>query len=333
MVQIIPNRSSPSKGEKFSKAIGEGLDKLSKYRSQQDLSQAFKDIEDIYGDENLTDQQKIIKSYKALSSFPEQQKALSEQLYQSRETPLQKAQRLKMEQEINSLNTEEDFFNRLTSGNKNENPSEMQDKDIYGIPLEETPYRTSKSKKSEDKFDYNDPSTWTDKQINQFRSIEGKSAKAKTLAKTAQNEYEQRNQQKLEKKKYQETIAPFEGALSTLNQMEKIGKRGNLGIGTSIRGLGSSATRKDASEYERLGKSLISFASNIPIRNRQEFETLAHDLYDPSISDASREGILSAMKRIIENAMKSTIAPEEENAQINQVSASKERPPLTSFLR
>lgn len=178
--------------------------------------------------------------------------------------------------------------------------------------------------KASNKFNYRNPEEWSDKQIDLFRSMEGKTPKSKTLANMAKNEFERRQEAKSKQRERQENISPFEGALKTIEEMEKLGSRGNLGIGTSARSLISPQTRRDAAEYERLGKSLISYASNIPIRNRQEFETLAHDLYDPSISDDAREGILSAMKKIIKNSINSYSEIEPEK---------KERPPLTSFLR
>ncbi len=184
----------------------------------------------------------------------------------------------------------------------------------------------------EEGFDFNDPSSWSDKTINKLRSIKSKSPKMQTLALSADNEYKKREEDKKAKIKYQENVGPLEGALETVDQMINLGKKGNLGIGTSLRKVFSKEARKDASEYERLGKSLISFASNIPIRNRQEFETLAHDLYDPSINDASRQGILNAMKKIIQNTMKGFVEPGQEGGEPESLMSS-ERPPLESFIR
>jgi hypothetical protein len=87
--------------------------------------------------------------------------------------------------------------------------------------------------------------------------------------------------------------------LQTVKEMRDIGKKNNLGIGTGIRQVFSSEAAKDAAQYEQLGKSLIPLASTITIRNRQEFETLAHKLFDPSIRDSARSGILDAMENII----------------------------------
>lgn len=143
-----------------------------------------------------------------------------------------------------------------------------------------------------------------------------------------------KNQQELETLKQQgkpnkkeDSIALLEGAMGTLNRMKQLRKKGNLGIGSTISPFGQ--TRKEAGEYEQLGKSLIQYATNIPIRNKVEFEVLAEELYDPTITDAKAEGILNAMQRIIENSMKATDGSERE--QINQ--PQKKRPPLTAFQR
>ncbi len=62
-------------------------------------------------------------------------------------------------------------------------------------------------------------------------------------------------------------------------------------------------TAKHRGEYQTLGNSLISYASNIPIRNRQEFEKLAGHIGDPNITDAEAEGILDGLERIINNSL------------------------------
>ncbi|MES2409036.1 MAG: hypothetical protein V4509_01905 [Patescibacteria group bacterium] len=115
-------------------------------------------------------------------------------------------------------------------------------------------------------------------------------------------------QQQAKAKHKEENIKPLLGALDVLNRQREILKSGH--IGSVIAGPGKSSRKdwwatpqgiKDRSEYERLGKSLISMSSNIPIRNRQEFETLAHDLYDPKKSKEEVSGILDAMERIVKN--------------------------------
>jgi hypothetical protein len=104
--------------------------------------------------------------------------------------------------------------------------------------------------------------------------------------------------------KNKEKLASYSGAINTINKMKEIGKKGNLGIGTSFWQAIDPNARKDAGEYETLGKSLISFISDIPIRNKAEFEVMAHSLYDPSTSDSKRQGILDGLQFRIEEAMR-----------------------------
>lgn len=100
----------------------------------------------------------------------------------------------------------------------------------------------------------------------------------------------------------QEKIKTFENALGTIQEMRRLGATNNLGRSLTG-GLFGGQMAKDRGKYEQLGKSLISFASTIPIRNKAEFETLAENLYDPSIPDSKREGILSGMEDIIRKNM------------------------------
>ncbi len=95
----------------------------------------------------------------------------------------------------------------------------------------------------------------------------------------------------------------IKAGLQTVKEMRDIGKKGNLGIGTSVRKVFSGDAAKDAGQYEQLGKSLIALSTTIPIRNRLEFETLAEKLYDPSIRDKEREGVLDAMENILNRSL------------------------------
>lgn len=120
-----------------------------------------------------------------------------------------------------------------------------------------------------------------------------------------------------EASKEQEVSKAKEGALDVVNRMKELRSGGNLGwkIGQNL-GLGfaSGKVRTDRKEYEQLGKSLISFATNIPIRNRLEFETLAENLYDPTMTDAEAAGILNAMERILKHG----IITKEENKSVGE---------------
>lgn len=137
-----------------------------------------------------------------------------------------------------------------------------------------------------------------------------------------------------EQKKTAEDIKSFQGALSIVEEMKNIRKKGNLGFNI----VGPASTRakifrgetaKDVGRYETLGKSLISYATSIPIRNRIEFEVLAEKLYDPNISDEEAYGILDGMKQIISNSLNSIQGEQT----LTQEQPKKERPPLTSFVR
>ena len=99
-------------------------------------------------------------------------------------------------------------------------------------------------------------------------------------------------------------IEAIKTGLQTVDKMEKIGKEGRLGFGSHARSfvLGGKTSR-DVGEYEQLGKSLIQLSSSIPIRNRQEFETLSEKLFDATVRDKEREGILEAMKHILTRSL------------------------------
>ena len=131
-----------------------------------------------------------------------------------------------------------------------------------------------------------------DKQKNE---LDGESNKQKNTAAKESDKKREENRK---------GIAPLQGALETIAEMRKLKSRGNIGLFSRGKAIYSSDVRKDRTQYSQLGKSLIQMASAIPIRNQKEFETLAHDLYDPNISDAGMEGILDAMENIIKRNMK-----------------------------
>lgn len=182
-----------------------------------------------------------------------------------------------------------------------------------------------------------DPKKWSDEQIDHLRAMNSKSPRAQIVINRAKQEYERRQELKKSKTKYNENVRPLHSGLDVLDRMEKIGKKGNLGVFSKAQGIWSPETRKDRAEYEQLGKSLIQLATNIPIRNKIEFEALAEKLYDPSLTDAAREGVLASMKRIISNSIKSYENPDEENemniSETSDIGSQQNRPPLTSFIR
>ena len=122
----------------------------------------------------------------------------------------------------------------------------------------------------------------------------------KDLPKAEQQAFlkERAETQKIERKEAEDQ-AGRDAALGVVARMRDIRANGNLGIGSGALALGNPAARRERGEYQQLGKSLISFATNIPIRNRIEFETLAEQLFDPNLTDATAEGLLDAMERII----------------------------------
>lgn len=127
-----------------------------------------------------------------------------------------------------------------------------------------------------------------------------------------------------------EKIAPLQTGLQTIKRMRELGEGGRLGK-TLTRGIFGGQQAKERGEYEQLGKSLISLASTIPIRNQMEFETLSSKLYDPSLLDSEREGVLNAMERIITQSLQQYGTPTQ-TTQPTQPQV-KERPPLSSFHR
>lgn len=141
--------------------------------------------------------------------------------------------------------------------------------------------------------------------------------------------------QKVEKS-IQEKISPIQSGLSTVNRMRELGKKGNLGRGSGVlSSLFGGETAKEYGEYEQLGKSLIQLSTQIPIRNQREFETLAHNLYDPSIPDSQREGILNAMEKILRDSMSQFGSFEKlgsgKEQEVSRETPKKERRPLSFF--
>lgn len=133
----------------------------------------------------------------------------------------------------------------------------------------------------------------------------------------------------------------LQNALQVVNQMRQIRSKNNLGIGSSWSPF--SETQRDSGEYSQLGKSLIPLAANIPVRNQKEFETYAHDLIDPTITDARAEGILSGIERIINDSLQEFSQGQGMGSQekpsldhgpgMRVIKENRNRPPLSSFQR
>lgn len=122
--------------------------------------------------------------------------------------------------------------------------------------------------------------------------------------------------------------------IETVNRMKNIRKGGRLGMLSGINGMFSAQTRKDRGEYSQLGKSLISLSTDIPIRNRLEFDTLAEKLYDPSLTDAEAEGVLKAMEQILNQSLGLDNQQQRQEVSLGPDSPNMvgKKPPLTSFM-
>lgn len=144
----------------------------------------------------------------------------------------------------------------------------------------------------------------------------------------------QKQQDKIlsDQNKAKEKVIPIIGGINTLNRMRQLRKQGNLGRLSPLYKQAGGQTAKDYGEYGQLGKSLISLSTNIPIRNRVEFEVLAEKLYDPSISDKEAEGVLNAMESVLKNSL-SSYSDSFPDQNENDNSQPTTRPPLTSFNR
>jgi hypothetical protein len=125
-------------------------------------------------------------------------------------------------------------------------------------------------------------------------------------------------------------VKTLTNALDTIGKMRSLGKKGNLGRGSSIKGFFGGEAAKDAAEYERYGKSLIQLSTSIPIRNQAEFNTLAEDLFDASLPDSYREGVLNAMEDILRKSL-SVYDEEGTEEMMRSMNVKKNRPPLSSF--
>jgi len=134
---------------------------------------------------------------------------------------------------------------------------------------------------------------------------QGKQAPETSLEKaTAREQAKQQFKDLGEKRK-------FESALDVVNRQKQLLGVGNLGpkvgIGGTGRKLGSTFSaegREDRAEFRQLGKSLISFASTITVRNRHEFQVLADKLFDPNATQEQIRGSLKGMERLITDTLK-----------------------------
>lgn len=100
----------------------------------------------------------------------------------------------------------------------------------------------------------------------------------------------------------QEKMQAAATGLETIKRQRERLKTGLLGTNLWSSRL-SGEGRKVRAGYVQAGKSLIQLASTLPIRNQQEFEALAEDLYDPNLTEETIEGILDEMEALISNSI------------------------------
>jgi len=191
-----------------------------------------------------------------------------------------------------------------------------------------------------EKYQQNQNQTQQNKLASQLLGFDASSLDPQTRNQMLMESFKQQGAENIQRNKFAnemqknqekqlENLVPLQGAMDTLNRMKLLRKKGNLGIGSTYSPF--EETRKQAGEYEQLGKSLIQYSTNIPIRNRIEFETLAEGLYDPTITDAKAEGILNAMERIIKNSLQAAGGETFQNQRPGSLAGSNQRPPISSF--
>ncbi len=200
MLPVLPAvQRGPSREAKWAQAIGGalvgGLGIYAENQRQKQLSQSLQSVNDIYSDPNLSQEQKFIKSFTALKNHPELAKQFSSGMAHFSESPLQAAQRRKLEGETAQLQSDENYFARLTSGGQKNAPqyNEPEETPFGMYNEEETPAEgfTPKTPKQA-KFDLENPVTWTDANIRQFKAYKGPSKKGQSLAKMAEDEFTRR---------------------------------------------------------------------------------------------------------------------------------------------
>jgi len=97
---------------------------------------------------------------------------------------------------------------------------------------------------------------------------------------------------------YAKETDPLKISLGTLEEMENLVKKGNIGRGSTALALNPFATetQSDIGAYEIAAKSLITMVSTMNIRNQKEFEAMAGKLTDPNLPNAEKRGLLEKLK-------------------------------------
>ncbi len=236
-MQVLPASRYKSGSQKFNEAIlgagqaiGEGYAKnLADVEKKKKYDLALKDVENIYSDPNLTQEQKFIKAFSAMKEFPDAAKQLASGMERFYETPLQKAQTKKINAEAEALIKEEEVEPELQKELKKNSAQ------------------------------------WSNETIDKLRAYKGKDPNKKTLAQQAENEFKKRNQKTegqkfLEKevaKGYMEAkqdLPKLMGVKGNINRLLELGQKELSGFGGFVK---STFKTGSAAEYETLGASLL----------------------------------------------------------------------------
>jgi len=199
----------------------------------------------------------------------------------------------------------QEFFSNLSKTYK-----DSKDKDTFGNLLKEYSQNTEAADSLPKLFADIEQSSMSPS--NRLAATNKAHAIAKTISDRDKvlNERFKKTKEQVENEKEQQS---YLGARDVLERQQELLDKGNLGPKMSLVGTPRKrgSTRdpegiRDRAEYAQLGKSLISYATDIPIKNKAEFEALAEKLYDPYQTKEELEGIINAMRIIIDNGLKRT---------------------------
>lgn len=103
--------------------------------------------------------------------------------------------------------------------------------------------------------------------------------------------------------KQQEKTNALNVGLKTIQEMRNLKESGYLGTKlnpSNLLGLATEKGRSTRAEYETLGRSLIPLvAANVAIRNQKEFDEYRKIITDPSSTEASIEGALNGLEKLL----------------------------------
>jgi hypothetical protein len=144
MIQIIPSNKKPSKWEQIGNAlsggISAGLGAYQEHQKKKQLSQALQDVQGIYSNPDMDEQQKFIQAFSKLSQFPDAAKELTSGLSRAG-VQKGKAQEFaaKMKEQEENKKAMYSFGDKLKKQNP-DNPMYQTIGDIYqsGMSADET---------------------------------------------------------------------------------------------------------------------------------------------------------------------------------------------------